>query len=219
MAKKTNNITPRIDPIVLNDLLEGDVEQVYAHETSEGYRFDAADFDGRDLAGVTFRECEFVAASAHEADLHASAFVDAVIERLNAPVLRAARSRFRDVSIDSSRIGSAEMYDANWQSVHIRNSKLGFVNLRGSSLQDVLFTDCTIDELDLGDATVNRVAFVDTQVNSLDLTRAKLTNTDLRGLELRKISGLEGLRGATLSEYQVSELAPLFAVHLGIVVA
>ena len=77
---------------------------------------------------------------------------------------------------------------------------------------------CSIDELDLGGATVNRLAFVDCTLNSLDVTRATLQNVDLRTLDLRRISGLEGLKGATMSSMQVSELASMFAEHLGIVV-
>ncbi|MGG7463003.1 pentapeptide repeat-containing protein [Plantibacter sp. YIM 135347] len=219
MVKKPATIAPRLDTIRLQDLLEGDPDTLEAHERYEGYRFDDADLSHRDLAGTTFAECELVNVTAHETELRASGFVETVFDRLNAPIFPAPRSRFRDVVIDQSRLGSAELYEADWQSVHIRNSKLGYVNLRGAKLQDVLFTDCTIDELDLGGATANRVAFIGTEVNSLDLTRATLTHTDLRGLELRRLTGLEGLKGATITEYQVAELAPLFAAHFGVIVA
>lgn len=152
----------------------------------------------------------------HATELRGASFLDTRIARLNAPVLSAARSRWRDVELDASRVGSAELFESQLTSVHISNSKLGFVNLRGAKLDDVLFTNCTIDELDLGGASVSRVAFVDSQLRNLDVTRATLNSVDLRTLELRSITGLEGLRGATINSYQVAELAAVMAQNLGI---
>ncbi len=207
---------PRLDVIRLADLTDGDPKLIEPHEQHEGQRFPHADLDGRALTGASFSECEFHDLSAHETDLRFATFAETAFVRLNAPVFLAARSRFRDVTIEASRLGSAELYDASWQSVHISNCKLGFVNLRGATLQDVLFTDCTIDELDLGGAKANRVAFTRTDVNNLDVTRANLSHVDLRGLEMRHLIGLEGLKGATLNFFKIAELAPILAGRLGI---
>jgi len=138
--------------------------------------------------------------------------------RLNAPVFQAPRARFRDVTIDGSRIGSAELYESYLNSVRFAGSKLGFVNARGAQLIDVSFEGCTIDELDLAGATLTRVSFADTTVRSLRLGGARLTHVDLRGAEFAQIDGFESLRGATLSDYQVGSLAAAFARHLGVVV-
>lgn len=135
-----------------------------------------------------------------------------------APVFSAPRSRFRDVAVTGSRLGSAEFYESGWQSVHFINCKLGYVNLRGASLQDVLFTECSIDELDLGGAKLNRVSFVGSQAASIDMTGARNSHVDLRDLEIRSITGVEGLKGATINPYQLTELAPFFATQLGITV-
>lgn len=80
-----------------------------------------------------------------------------------------------------------------------------------------IFDDCVIDELDLGAATANRVSFTNTQVDTLDLTRSVLTNVDLRSLEVRHLTGVEHLKGATINSHQLAELAPFLANHLGIV--
>ncbi|WP_394770834.1 pentapeptide repeat-containing protein [Lacisediminihabitans sp.] len=215
MAKLTT-LSPKIERLVLVDLTDGDPETLEARESYDGLRFVSADLGGRSLAAASFSECEFLDLSANGCDLRSASFVETRIERLDAPILAAPRSRFRDVELQGSRIGSAEFYDASWQSVHISNCKLGFVNLRGAELRDVLFTDCTIDELDLGGAAAHRMSFVNTTVTSLDVTRAKLEHVDLRGAELRGLTGLEGLRGATVNPYQVSDLATVFARHFGI---
>ncbi|TAJ49151.1 MAG: pentapeptide repeat-containing protein [Herbiconiux sp.] len=215
MASK-RTAPPRLDPIVLRDLREGHPDALEPHETVEGERFTAADLSGRDLSGATFLECEFSGLAAHETDLRAASFVESTIERLDAPIFAAPRSRFREVSIASSRLGSAEFFEASWSSVRLEQCKLGYLNLGGAALEDVLFTDCTIDELDLSDARVTRLAFENCEVRTLRLTRSRLTDVDLRGLELNALLDAEGLRGATLSDTQVAQLATLFATQLGI---
>ena len=218
MAQKSGTLAPRIGTLRLAHLVDGDSGQLQPHESYDGERYVAADLSGDALAGISFSECEFLDLSAHETDFRSASFSDTRFERLNAPIFSAPRSSFREVVVEGSRVGSAEFYEANWASVHFVNCKLGFVNLRGAELQDVLFTNCVIDELDLGGSRASRVSFVASQVNSLDLSRATLKSVDLRGLEMRQLTNLEGLRGATVSDAQITELAPLFAAHFGIVV-
>jgi len=215
MAKPSTH-PPRLDAPRSLDLAEGDTDSLESHDGRDGERYSGADLGERDLAGATFSECEFLDLSAHETDFRAAEFVDTRFDRLNAPIFTAPRSRFRDVTIENSRVGSAEFYEASWQSVHFRNCKLGYINLRGANLRDVLFTNCQIEELDLGGAKALRVAFVDTVITNLDVTRSQLEHVDLRGADMRALSGLEGLRGATVNPYQVTELAPIFARQFGI---
>jgi uncharacterized protein YjbI with pentapeptide repeats len=216
MARKTGTAAPQIDAPQLEDLADSDGEELAAHGRFEGLRLTSVDLSGRALGDATFSECDFIEASAHETDFRSAAFLDTRFGRLNAPVFSAPRSRFRDVAIEDSRIGSAEFYDADWNSVHFSHCKLGYINLRGADLQDVLFTDCSIDELDLGGARATRVAFRDTRATALDVTQAALRDVDLRGLEVSSLTGIEGLRGATMTSYQIAELAPLFASLHGI---
>lgn len=205
-----------LDAIRLVDLIDGAPESLHAHELYDGHRFVDADLDGRELTGASFSECEFRDLSAHQTDLRFATFADTVFTHVKAPVFIAPRSEFRDVTIEGSRLGSAELYDASWRSVRFSNSKLGFVNLRGATLQDVLFENCTIDELDLGGSKMTRVAFENCTISSLDITRATLNHVDLRGLELLRVTGLDALKGATLNSYQVAALAPVFADRFGI---
>ncbi|MGA1836564.1 pentapeptide repeat-containing protein [Herbiconiux sp. 11R-BC] len=216
MARQTKNLRPRVDPVQLSGLEDGDADTLEAHDAYDGLRFTEADLTGRDLAGASFSECEFVDLLAHETELRASRFTDVRFERLSAPILLAARSTLRDVEVRNSRLGSVELYESGWQSVHFVNCKLGYVNLRGAHLHDVLFTGCTIDELDLGSADAQRLAFTSTRVDTLDLTRATLADVDLRDAELHQITGLEGLRGSTMNPFQVSALAEMFAAQLGV---
>ncbi|MGO2537201.1 MAG: pentapeptide repeat-containing protein [Brachybacterium tyrofermentans] len=207
---------PVLSRLVLPGLEPADADQLEAHDSHEGLRLEGADLSGRDLTGATFTECEMVGVTAHTTTLTHARLIETRLERLNAPVLDATRSTWRDVELSGSRLGALDIYDAEVRSTRIVGSKFDWINLRASTLEDVLFEDCTIDELDLDGVTATRVAFVNCRASSIALAHARLKDVDLRGLEMGSISNLEGMSGATLNAQQVTELAPAFASHLGI---
>ncbi|SKA79663.1 Uncharacterized protein YjbI, contains pentapeptide repeats [Agreia bicolorata] len=216
MARTSGTQAPRLDAIRLDDLIAGDSEALEPHDVFEGLRFECLDIAGRTLSGIQFRECVFDDVQAHDAVLRGATFSDVEFTRLNAPIFSAPRAELRSVTIDGSRLGSAELYESALSSVHVSSSKLGFVNLSGATLLDVLFTGCSIDELDLSSAKLNRVAFVDCTIGALSLHHATLVNVDLRRAEFSRLDGFTALAGATLSSGQVADLASSFAEHLGI---
>src|SRR5699024_11539054 len=91
-----------------------------------------------------------------------------------------------------------------------------WINLRASTLEVVVFEGCTSGEVDLTGATATRVSFIDSRADVVALAQARLTDVDLRGLEMGQVSNLEGMKGATLDALQVTALATTFAGHLGI---
>ena len=115
-----------------------------------------------------------------------------------------------------SRIGAWELYDADVESLLIEDCRLGFTNLAGTTVRDLLIRATRIDELDLSGIVAQRVRFEDCQVGTLRLHGGSLSDVDLRGLEMRTVSGVGSLAGATVSSGQLSELAPLLAQHLGL---
>lgn len=199
---------PGLDPADAGDL--------EAHAHHEALRLEGADLSGCDLTGTTFTECALIGVTAHSTILQHSRLVETRIERLNAPVLDATRSTWRDVELSGSRLGALDIYEAEIRSTRISGSKFDWINLRASTLEDVLFEDCTIEELDLAGVTATRVSFVNCRVGSLALAHARLADVDLRGLDVAAIGNLEGLAGATLDAQQATALAPAFASHLGI---
>ncbi|MBD7994203.1 pentapeptide repeat-containing protein [Arthrobacter sp. Sa2CUA1] len=207
---------PRISSICLPDLFPGNPEFLRAHGQYDGESYADADLAGRLLDGISFSECELIGTQAHGTSLRNARLLDTRVERLNAPVLTAPGLVLRDVSIEASRIGSAEAFSAEWNAVSITGSKLDFLNLRGAVLRDVSFSDCVIGELDLGGAKLTRASFTNTRIDSLQLDGATLEHVDLRGASLSGISGIGSLRGATLSSLQLAEFASTLAEHLGI---
>lgn len=198
MSPRQESTRPRLTELRLEDLDPGYPGDLGPGERAEGLVFDGVDLADRDLTGASFIETR--------------------LARLGAPSLRAPRSRFRDVELVTSRIGSGELYDATWDVVVVRGCKLGFINLRAAQLADVLFVDCVIEELDLGRAKATRVEFENCSIDALDVTAAQLRHVDLRGARLGRVAGITGLRGATVSGLQAAELAEIMAEQLGIVV-
>ncbi|WP_120004295.1 pentapeptide repeat-containing protein [Nesterenkonia muleiensis] len=82
----------------------------------------------------------------------------------------------------------------------------------------MLIENCQIGELDLGGARVRRLALRDCTVETLVLTGAKLRDVDLRGVEFRHITGIDHLRGATISSAQLEALSRHLAAQAGIII-
>lgn len=211
-----NGHAPRIDNLILPRLEQGDPAEVVAEAYLEAQRLTDADLTGRPLQRLVVDSCEWQDVDAGEADLTDARFADTVLRRLRAPVFRAAGTSWRDVHLEQSRIGSADLREAQWRSVRVTGCKLGYLGFRGARITDVLLEDCVIDELDLGGAEATRVAFSGTTVATLDVNAARLQQVDLRGLRLSAIRGIQSLRGVRVSMDQLVELAPLLAAEHGI---
>lgn len=215
-AKPARTRKPIIDRFALSGVADGDAgADLDRNADLERLRFCDLTLSDLDLSGARLDEVQLARVTADEVDLKGARFSEVALDQVGFAVVRAARTQWRDVRI-SGRLGSFEAYEAQWRSVHFVGCKLSYVNLRGAEVQDVQFSDCIIEDLDLVDATATRVAFVDSRIGSLAVQRATLRDVDLRGAVLEGIDGLEDLRGATLSPYQLSQLAPRLADHLGL---
>ena len=208
---------PQIEPLRLSGLAAGDPAELVRNADLESVRFTDLILAELVLPGAKLDGVHFAGLVADETDLKGARLSEVHLEQANLPVVRAARSQWRDVQV-TGRLGSVEAYEAQWRSVHLVGCKLSFVNLRGAELIDVAFTDCIIDELDVAGAAATRVRLSQTRVSHLNVRQAKLRDVDLRGATLEVIEGLTDLRGATISPLQLTLLAPLLADELGLCV-
>ncbi|VEI18608.1 Uncharacterised protein [Actinomyces viscosus] len=76
--------------------------------------------------------------------------------------------------------------------------------------------DLQLAGADLSGVDAQRVRFEESRVGTLRLCDGSLADVDLRGLEMKVVSGVGSLGGATVSGQQLAELAPLMAAHLGL---
>jgi len=200
----------------LGRLRDGEADELTAGEMAEDLELVEADLSGGDLSALTLLSCRFSEVFANDTDLAAARLVDCRLERLSATYLHSPRSTWRTVELIDSRIGAWELYDADVESLLIEDCRLGFTNLAGTTVRDVLIRATRIDELDLSSVDAQRVRFEDCRVDTLRLHGGSLRDVDLRGLEMRVVSGVGSLAGATVNGQQLSELAPLLAQHLGL---
>ena len=200
----------------LSRLRDGEADELTAGEMVEDLELVEADLSGGDLSALTLLSCRFSEVFANDTDLAAARLVDCRLERLSATYLHSPRSTWRTVELIDSRIGAWELYDADVESLLIEDCRLGFTNLAGTTVRDLLIRATRIDELDLSGIDAQRVHFEDCRVGTLHLHGGSLRDVDLRGLEMRTVSGVGSLAGATVSSGQLSELAPLLAQHLGL---
>jgi hypothetical protein len=216
VAKPNPSPAPRITFDTPTGLPEGDVQTLEPHETREGERFDGGDLTDVDLSGAAFLEFEFDGVTLTGTGLRGSRFVDGLVTSSFATSLIAARSTWRRVRVENARWGSAELFDAEFESVVVSGGKVDFLNFRGARLTDVMIENAQITELDLGGFTGTRVALSHCRIDTIDFTRATCVDVDLRSTTFSRVIGIQGMRGAILSELQLAEFAPVMAEMLGI---
>ncbi|MEV8146330.1 pentapeptide repeat-containing protein [Specibacter sp. NPDC078709] len=219
MASKNAPRAPRLTPLTLHDLVDNDDAFFGPGDTYDGQRFDRPSFDGVNLTSSDFLECELNGPLLNDAELRGVRFRGSVIKDSFAPIMKGARTSWRDTEVTSPRWGSAELYDSSWQSVRIDGGKIDFLNLRASKIIDLQISDCIIDELDLGGTHVTRLALQNCRIGTLDLQQATLKDVDLRTTDFRTLNGVGSMSGVVIDDYQMGLLAPIFAAHLGITVA
>ncbi|WP_430867302.1 pentapeptide repeat-containing protein [Demequina aurantiaca] len=223
MSDTHTPVTPKLRPpklrtLNLSNLAQAEPDDIDNDTTLEALRWADTSFEDRPLRGVSFVGCELDNVALGEADLTAARFGDTRLTRINVPVLKAPDASWVGTELAASRIGAWDGYGANLRAARFVDCKVTYANLRGSTLTDVLFTGCTFDELDLMDVKGARAAFVDCTIGVLTAHRMQIKDLDLRGASVGAVSGMDGLKGAHLSETQVALLSSQFAHHLGVIV-
>ncbi len=214
--KRRDGVAPRLDPVVLHDLEDGDEALLATGARLEGLRFADLDATGRDLRSVTIDECLLTGSTLDDAVLDGGRFSDSVLDGVAATALRGRGLVLRDVRLEGCRIGAAEWYEAELSRVELIGCRIDYLALADGTVEDVRFVGCTLGDVDLRGATVRRTAFEDCRLRELSARDARLTGLDLRGADLDRIDGVTSLAGAIVSDSQLPRLAPLLAEALGI---
>lgn len=174
------------------------------------------DLTERDLTGTVFSECLLERVTGAELRMVDARILETRIAGLTTPSAVLTGGTLREAEVSNSRIGAIDLAEAELRSVLFEHCKLDWVNLRSGSLTDVLFRDCSFGELDLTGAHAARVAFEGCRAETVIVTRARLQDTDLRGLDFVRLEGPDGLRGAALDERQLMAMTDTFAQYFGV---
>lgn len=213
---KTTGLSPRIRDFQLPDLEPGTLEDLLGGGYVEVLRFSGLDRDLIDVSDGRIEDCQVAESNIGEFSVRNSRFIQCEFVQLSAPIFETPGASLHDMRVLHSRFGSADMSETSIDSVIFEHCKFGWLNLRSSQLRDVIFRDCVFDEIDLKLAKVERIKFENCRIGILNVENSNLKAVDLRGAEISQIQGIQGLRGATISEFQLAALAQDFAEHLGI---
>lgn len=213
---KTIGAAPRIRDFQLPDLEVGTIEDLLGGGYVEVLHFTGFDQSLLDLTDGRLEDCLFSEMNIGELSMRNARYIQCEFKQLSAPILDGAGATLNDVRVSHSRFGSADLSDSSIDSVVFEHCKFGWVNLRTAQVRDVVFRDCSFDEIDLQLVKAQRVKFENCRTGALNVERAGLSSVDLTGLEIEQVQGIEGLRGALISEQQLMSLSREFAAHLGI---
>lgn len=186
--------------------------------------YDSAHFDGTELedvegGGSGFTECAFSAATLTRGRYRRTRFDDVWLEGVRIVGADLAESGWMDCEFTSGLLAGLQAHGTQMRRVVFHNCKFDSVNLRASALRDVAFANCLLRDVDFAGATLTGVSFPGSTLDGVSLEKAKLAKVDLReAAGLRITSGVEALKGATISSLQLLELAPVLAQVLGITV-
>jgi uncharacterized protein YjbI with pentapeptide repeats len=184
----------------------------------ERVHFDGIRFAQPQAPNVLFNECAFSDVTFDGGRLRGSRFHDAWLGGARLVGADLADCSLVDAVIDGSVLAGVPAFGSLLRRTVFQRCKLDSVNFRTAKLTDVLFEDCTIKDVDFASATLQRVAFPGCSLTDVDFSKASLSKVDLRGADLVSLSGLDALRGATIDNGQLLDLAPALAAFFGITV-
>ncbi|SEB60663.1 Uncharacterized protein YjbI, contains pentapeptide repeats [Arthrobacter woluwensis] len=169
-----------------------------------------------DASHAHLSECVIRDAHLDRLDLTGATLTDLDVEDLQVTELVLRNARLRRVRISGGRIGTLDLSGTEMDSLELRDVRIDYLGLNGAEGNDMVVAGCRLRTLDVPLAKLKRVAFRDSSAEDVDSRDLDATDVDLRGLDARVFTSVTGLRGATLTESQVRELAVQMALQAGI---
>lgn len=168
-----------------------------------------------DLAYATLEQCT-VKADADAVDLTGATILDVEMPGARIASLRMRDAGVRRLRITGGRIGTLDLSEARVSELELRDVRIDYLNLGAAKVTDLEISGCAIRTIDMPQAELTRVRFTATTSDEVDPRGMRAKDVDLRGLDALAFLDAESLRGATLTSFQVQQLAPVIAAGLGI---
>jgi uncharacterized protein YjbI with pentapeptide repeats len=197
--------------------LRGELETEGTYDTVHA---DDREFLEPRAGGARFVECAFTSVAFEGGRMRRARFNDVWCHTVRWVGTDLAESSWMDASVLSGMLAGVQSFGATLRRVTFSHCKLDSVNWRSAALREVRFEDCLLREVDFGEAALTDVSFPGSVLDGVRLRGARLRGVDLRGAAALGIAdGVEALRGATIDQGQLLDLAPAFAQALGVTVA
>jgi uncharacterized protein YjbI with pentapeptide repeats len=111
-----------------------------------------------------------------------------------------------------------QLPEGNFKHVVFKNCRMNLTNFRSSTFLNCVFEDCDLTEADLGGSSLTNVLFLNCQLAQADFSNCKNKRLEFEGCALSAINGINGLRGAAISNQNLIEIAALLAQDMNITV-
>ncbi|MFF9571989.1 pentapeptide repeat-containing protein [Streptomyces sp. NPDC014685] len=207
------------------------VELPYAHRlapftggmeregTYEWLHFDGCDFEDVDGGSSGFTESAFSAVTFTRGRYRRSQFDDVWLRTVRMVGTDLAETTWMDSECDEVVLAGTELSGSHLNRVTFHNCKFDSVNARLAKLRNVSFVDCLLRDVDFGGAVLTDVTFPGSTLDRAHFDNAKMTKVDLRGAAgLNIASGIDALKGAVISTWQLLDMAPALAEVIGLTV-
>lgn len=201
-------ISPRLSPQLDAWDETADTELEVDRATAKGVDFssaaklyiDSSRLEGCVLAGAALDKLEMT---------------DTECAKLEAAALQAYKANLLRVVVSDSRFTGAEFAEARFEDCTFRNVKFDQAGFRFAAFKRVRFVDCMLRQADFGSATISHVTFSGCDLEGASFASANCSSVDISTEDLTRVKGVLGLKGATISNEQLIQLAPLLASELG----
>ncbi|MFD7262343.1 pentapeptide repeat-containing protein [Streptomyces sp. NPDC059874] len=199
--------------------LEPFTGEIEREGTYEWLHFDGSVFEDVQAGSAQFGESTFSSATFARGRYRRSRFDDVWMHAVRMVGTDLAETTWLDSECTAGVFAGTEIHVSEIHRTLFHQCKFDSVNLRGATLKDVAFVDCLLRDVDFGGATLTGVSFPGSTLDTARFDKATVTGVDLsEALALGIASGIEALKGATISAVQLLDLAPALARHIGLTV-
>lgn len=166
--------------------------------------------DGVDIAGI------HESLSVESGEYRTIDITNAMLENftaLNVTCYQAAVIRAKSTKANMTGV---QLPDAHVKDAVFTKCRINLSNFRKVSFERCAFIDCDLTEADFAGAQLTNVLFEDCIVAEADFSNAFCRRVEFNRTNLSSIKGIAGLKGATITQQNMIELAPLLSSEAGI---
>jgi uncharacterized protein YjbI with pentapeptide repeats len=182
------------------------------------------DLTGEELTGATLDEVQIEASALDRlrgagGSWRHTVLVDCRLDGADLANLRAEDLSLVRCSLRDARLTGAQLPGSRLRGVRLEAVQASLTSWRGATFQHVVLRGCDLTEADLTGAALTDVLLEDCDLTGAQLSKVRCERVHLRGCRLGGIGGVDGLRGASVSEADAYGLLPALAHAAGVRIA
>ncbi len=146
-------------------------------------------------------------------DFSDSVFTDLVANNISALRSAVIRSTFKN-----AQLTGLQLPEGNFKDIIFENCRFTLANFRSSTFERCIFRSCDLTEADFGMSRLSSVAFETCIVDGADFSNCVIKRLEFSETPLHSVNGITGLKGATISNQNLIEIAQLLAQTLDLTI-